>query len=185
MNQTNSIFDAYCALPISDSKPSYIKMDSPATPAFDACHAQSDYDVNSCILIVTVGAHMQDFISRKDAHTWALKVVRKAIIEKGALWEGDLRLTTPMRSTVSGMQYKLQFTNVPEQLMTEVIIPAFQKDDCQVERLSKDAEKAFKDHSISRARDALKRAQAIGDVAVVNSTIDRSHPQILSNVYGF
>ena len=56
--------------------------------------------------------------------------------------------------------------------MSTVIIPAFERVG-QVAKLSKDQESFDKAQSLSRATDASKRAQAIGDVAGTNSTIER------------
>ena len=114
-------------------------MDIPTTPVVDACD-----DVNTCILLVRVGSHMQDHISRKDAYSWMNKVIRKGVNEKGAHWEGDLQKVIPMRQAINGMEYKVQFEDVPEQLIQDVILPVLQKADCQVKRLSKDAERTFR-----------------------------------------
>ena len=116
---------------------------------------------------------MQDHISHKDAYSWMNKVIRKAVNEKGALWEGDLQKVIPMRQTISGMEYKVQFEDVPEALIQDVILPVLQKADCQVKRLSKDAERTFREHAMKRARLATRNAEAIGDYAKSQSLIQQ------------
>ena len=88
------------------------------------------------------------------------------------MFEGYLQHAIPLRAIVSGMKFKLLFVGVPDQLMSTVIIPAFEREG-QVAKLSKDQESFDKAQSLSKATDASKRAQAIGDVAGTNSTIER------------
>ena len=78
-----------------------------------------------------------------------------------------------------GMRFKLHFVGVPESLMTSVIIPGFEKN-CHVTRMLKDEKKHDNAKSQAKALDKSKRAQAIGDVAAMNSTIERSQLHILS-----
>ena len=120
-------------------------------------------------------------ISRKEAFKWAFGIIRKATKDADTFVEGDLQKVIPLRATVSGMKFKLHFVGVPDQLMSSVIISAFEKEG-QVAKLSKDQEEFDKAQALSNAGDASKRAQAIGDVAGVNSTIERSLPHFLSLV---
>ena len=136
------------------------------------CRAPTDRNENSCILIVTVMNHCDEWISRKEAFKWAFGIFRNAAKDADMILKGDLQKVIPLRATVSGMQLNLHVVGVPDQLMSSVIIPAFEKEG-QVAKLSKDQEELDKAKALSKAGDASKRAQAIGDVASVNSTIER------------
>ena len=84
-------------------------------------------DDESCVLMVTVSGHFDDWVSRQEAYKWALQIVRRATHDASATWEGDLRQVVPVRTTITGMMLKLHFVGVPESLMTSVIIPGFEK----------------------------------------------------------
>ena len=64
--------------------------------------------------------------NRKQAYAWACKVVRDAMQQKGALMEGTLRNVIPLREGIDGMQLKVIFVDVPAELMSTVIQPAFE-----------------------------------------------------------
>ena len=89
--------------------------------------APTDQDDSSCILMVTVSGQFDEWVTRKEAYKWALKIVRKATHDASAMWEGDLHKVIPLRATITGMRFKLHFVGVPESLMTSVIIPGFEK----------------------------------------------------------
>ena len=145
------------------------------------CRAPTDRDENSCTLMVTVMNYCVEYISRKEPFEWAFGIIRKATKDAHTIFEGDLQKVIPLRATVSGKEFKLHFVGVPDQLMNSVIIPTFEQEG-QVAKLSNDREEFDKAKALSNAGDASKRAQAIGDVAGVNSTIERSLPQMLSLV---
>ena len=130
-------------------------------------------------MTVTVLNYRDDYISKRDAFKWAIGIIRTATKDADTFVEGDLHKVIPLRATVSGMQFKLHFVGVPDQLMSSVILPAFEKEG-QVAKLSRDQKEKDKARCSSKASDTAKRAQAIGDVAGVNSTIERSLPQIVS-----
>ena len=146
------------------------------------CRAPTDRDENSCTLMVTVMNYCDEYISNKEALKWAFGIIRKATKDAHTIFEGDLQKVIPLRAIVSGKEFKLHFVGVPDQSMNSVIIPAFQQEG-QVAKLSEDQEESDKAKALSKAGDSSKRAQAIGDVASVNSTIERSLPQMLSSVW--
>ena len=121
------------------------------------CRAPTDRDENSCIMIVTVMNHCDEWISRKEAFKWAFGIIRKATKDAHTIFEGDLQKVIPLRATVSGKEFKLHFVGVPDQLMNSVIIPAFEQEG-QVAKLSKDQEESDKAQALSKAGDASKRA---------------------------
>ena len=92
------------------------------------CRAPTDRDENSCILIVTVMNHCDEWISRKEAFKGAFGIIRKATKDVDTFVEGDLQKVILLRATVSGMKFKLHFVGVPDQLMSSVIIPAFEQE---------------------------------------------------------
>jgi hypothetical protein len=141
--------------------------------------APTDRDEISCIMLVTVMKHCDEWISGKEAFKWTFGIIRKATKDADTFFEGDLQQVAPLRASVSGRKFKSHFVGVPDQLMSSVIIPAFEKEG-QVAKLSKDQEELDKAQALSKAGDVSKRAQAIGDVAGVNSTIERSLPHMLS-----
>ena len=139
-----------------------------------------DRDEESCILMVTVpDLSPNERMTRQDAYNWAVQNVRKATHAESACWQGQLIKAIPVRSTVAGKLIKLHFVGVPESLMTSVIIPGLEKDG-QVDRMSKDEEECDKARAQAKGRDKRKRAQAIGNVTAVTSTVDRSQFPILS-----
>ena len=143
------------------------------------CRAATDPDENCCIMIVTVLNYRDEDISKRDAFKWAIGIISTATKDADTFVEGDLHKVIPLRATVSGMQFKLHFVGVPDQLMSSVIITAFEKGG-QVAKFSKDQEESYKARCKSKASDTAKRDEAIGDVAGVNSTIERSLPKIVS-----
>ena len=141
----------------------YIAMDS---------HSATDPDENGCIMIVTVLNYREDYISRTDAFKWAIGVIRTATKEADTSFEGELHKVIPLRATVTGIQFKLHFVSVPDQLMSTVIIPAFEEEG-QVARLSKDQQQHDKARCDAKAADTALRAQAIGDLKGVNSMLGK------------
>ena len=135
------------------------------------CHAATDPDENCCITTVAVLSYRDDYISKKDAFKWAIGIIRTATRDADTFVEGELHKVIPLRATVSGMQFKLHFVGVPDQLMSSVILPAFEKEG-QVAKFSKDQEENDEARCFSKAADTAKRAQAIGDVAGVNSMLE-------------
>ena len=133
---------------VSLPQSSYITMD---------CRAATDPDENCCIMVVTVLNYRDDYIFKKDAFKWAIGIIRTATKDADTHFEGDLHKVIPLRATVSGMQFKLHFVGVPDQLMSSVIIPAFEKEG-QVAKLSKDQEADDKARCLSKASDTAKRA---------------------------
>ena len=90
-------------------------------------YSATDPDANCCIMTVTVLNYREDYISRSDAFKWATKIIRTATKEAETSFEGELHKAILLKSTVTGIQFKLHFVGVPEQLMSTVIIPAFEK----------------------------------------------------------
>ena len=137
--------------------------------------ASADQDDSTCVLIVSTTSQFADseWVTRKEAYTWAMKTARKATLEAGALWEGDLLKVVPMRATVAGLRVKLIFVGVSESLMSSVIIPAFQQTG-QVRRMTHDEMMLDQSKSQAKAFDRSTRAKIIGNVAATNATIDRS-----------
>ena len=135
--------------------------------------ASTDQDEGSCILMVTVSGQFAEWVSRKEAYIWALRIVRKATQDAGAMWEGDLRTVVPLRATIAGLKLKLIFVGVSESLMSSVLIPAFEKEG-QVKRLTHAEVMLDQSQSKAKALDRSTRAKIIGNVAATNATIDRS-----------
>ena len=130
-------------------------------------------DDESCTLMVTVAdLGPNERMTRQDAYNWALQNIRKATHAEHACWQGQLISAIPVRSTVAGRLIKLKFVGVPESLMSSVIIPGLEKDG-QVDRMSKDEEAYDRTRAQAKGRDKRKRVQAIGNVAAVNSTVER------------
>ena len=98
--------------------------------------APTDRDEHFCLLIVTVMNHCDEWITRKEAFKWAFGIIRKATKDAETHIEGYLHQVIPLRATVSGMKFKLLFVGVPDQSMSTIIIPAFEKEG-QVAKLSK------------------------------------------------
>ena len=135
-------------------------------------YSATDPDANCCIMIVTVLNYREDYISRSDAFKWATKIIRTATKEADTSFEGELHKVIPLRSTVTGIQFKFHFVGVPEQLMSTVIIPAFEKQG-QVAKFSKDQEQTDKARCESKAADTAMRAQAIGDLKGVSALLGK------------
>ena len=121
------------------------------------CHAATDPHGNCCIMTVTVLNYRDDFISKRDAFKWAIGIIRTATKDADTIVEGELHKVIPLRATVSGMQFKLHFVGVPDQLMSSVIIPAFEKEG-QVAKFSKCQQENDKARCLSKASDIAKLA---------------------------
>ena len=70
------------------------------------------------------------------------------------------------------MLFKLHFVGVPEQLMSTVIIPGFEREG-QVSKFSKDQEQNDKARCESKAADTAMRAQAIGYLKGVSALLTK------------
>ena len=81
----------------------------------------------SCTLLVTVVGFADDWVASDTATEWATNIVRKAVRESDHNWEGDLLHAIPLNSTVAGKRFKLKFVGVPELLIAEIVMPAFEK----------------------------------------------------------
>ena len=136
------------------------------------CRAPTDRNENCCIVIVTVMNYRDDYIFRKEAFKWAIGIIRTATKDADTFFEGELHKVIPLRATVSGMQFKLYFVGVPDQLMSSVILPAFEKEG-QVAKFSKDQEQNDKARCESKAADTAMRAQAIGDLKGVSALLTK------------
>ena len=133
-------------------------------------HSATDPDENCCIMIVTVLNYREGYISRTDASKWAIGIIRTATKDADTIFEGELHKVIPLRTTVSGIQFKLHFVGVPEQLMSTVILPGFEKQG-QVAKCSKDQEQNDKARCESNAADTAMRAQATGDLKGVSALL--------------
>ena len=101
-------------------------------------HSPIAQDDESRIFMATVPSDVFDeWVTRRDAYKWALQIVRKAIHDANASWEGELRSVFALRQTVAGTLLKLRFIGVPESLMTAVVLPGFESV-CQIKRMTKD-----------------------------------------------
>ena len=80
-----------------------------------------------CTLLVTVLGFADDWIGSDTATKWATDIFRKAVSESYHKWEDDLLHVIPLNSTVAGKSFKLKFEGVPELLISEIVLPAFEK----------------------------------------------------------
>lgn len=88
--------------------------------------APTDQASGTCTLMVTVPGQFEEWVSRTVAYKWAAKIVRKALNDASASWEGELKKVVPLRATIAGTLTKLQFEGVPERLMISVVILGFE-----------------------------------------------------------
>ena len=126
-------------------------------------HSATDPDAFADIFIVSKLDHREGYISQPEATKWAIKIIRDATKEAGTSFEGELFKVIPLRKTVSGILFKVHFMGVPENLMSTVIIPAFEREG-PVTKFSKDEEQQDKARSAHKAADCTARARAIGDI---------------------
>ena len=112
----------------------------------------------TCILLVTVTNFSGEWVGSDAANWWATNIVRTAVSETDQKSEGDLVQVISLNSTVAGKRFKLTFVGVPEFLIADIVMPAFQKLG-QVTKVSSEEEMAC-----GRPENAGRRAQAIGDV---------------------
>ena len=126
-------------------------------------HSATDPDVFADIFTVSTLDNREGYISQPEAMKWAFKIIRGATKEAGTSFEGELHKVIPLKKTVTGMLFKLHFMGVPENLMSTVIIPAFEREG-PVTKFSKDEEQHDKARSAHKAADAKARARAIGDI---------------------
>ena len=135
-------------------------------------YSATDPDVNFCIMTVTVLNYREDYISKQEAFKWAFNIIRTATKEAHTSFEGELHKVIPLKTTVTGMLFKLHFVGVPEQLMSTVIIPGFEREG-QVSKFSKDQEQNDNARCESKAADTAMRAQAIGDLKGVSALLTK------------
>ena len=126
-------------------------------------HSATDPDVFADIFTVSTLDNREEYITQPEARKWATKIIRGATKEAGSSFEGELFKVIPLRKTVSGILFKVHFMGVPENLMSTVIIPAFEREG-PVTKFSKDEEQHDKARSAQKAADAKARARAIGDI---------------------
>ena len=126
-------------------------------------HSATDPDVFADIFTVSTLDNREGYISQPEAMKWAFKIIRGATKEAQTSFEGELHKVIPLKKTVTGMLFKLHFMGVPENLMSTVIIPAFEREG-PVTKFSKDEEQHDKTRSARKAEDAKARARAIGDI---------------------
>ena len=94
-------------------------------------------------MLVTVVGFADDWVGSDTATKWATNIVRKAVSESYHTWEGDLLHVIPLNSTVAGKRFKLKFEGVPELLISDIVLPAFEKLG-QVRRVSTEEDMAHK-----------------------------------------
>ena len=122
----------------------------------------------TCILLVTLTNFSDEWVGSDAANRWATNIVRAAVSKTYQKLEGDLVQVIPLNSTVAGKRFKLKFVGVPELLIADIVMPAFQKLG-QVKKVSSEEEMAR-----GRPETARRRAQAIGDVDKVSTFMENS-----------
>ena len=132
-----------------------------------------DDDGSSCCLLVTKLGQDMKWTDRKEAYVWASSLLRHIIAKADASWEGELKVVLPLKPTVTGFLYKMVFTNVPDALMENVIVPGIQEQQCTVERVQKDLAAEQRRNSESRMIQIRSRIDAIGNVSKMQQTIGR------------
>ena len=91
-------------------------------------HSATDPDVFADIFTVSTLDNREGYISQPEARKWATKIIGGATKEAGTSFEGELFKVIPLRKTVTGIRFKVHFMGVPENLMSTVIIPAFERE---------------------------------------------------------
>ena len=86
---------------------------------------QSDEAQISVLIVAVKDWSGPDWVDASVASEWATKVIKQAVEENGTRWEGGLTVT-PLSSTPEGKRFRLRFTNVPEALISSVVMPAFE-----------------------------------------------------------
>ena len=81
----------------------------------------------TCILLVIVTNFSDEWVGSDAANRWATNIVRTAVSETYQQWEGYLVQVIPLNSTAAGNRLKLKIVGVPELLIADIAMPAFQK----------------------------------------------------------
>ena len=110
-------------------------------------------------------------MSRADAHEWAKPLLRQIIERADERWEGNLTTVIPVKPTFQGFLFKMIFTEVPERVMTDVILPVLQEQACTVKREQQDLAEAQRKQSAQRLAKIKRRIEKIADVEGLQQTL--------------
>ena len=126
---------------------------------------------STSVLLVTQTGHEAQWMSRADAHEWAKPILRQIIDRADGRWEGRLKTVIPAKSTFEGFVFKMIFTDVPECVIIDYILPVLKERACIVKRVSEDEAEAQRKQSFQRLAKITTQIDKIGDVAGTHKTI--------------
>ena len=119
-----------------------------------------------CVLLVTRLEHQPlEKEDRKVSYAWATSVFKDIIETSSKSFEGELKVVIPLRMVVTGFVYKLILKNVPEELVTEVLIPGLQQRCCLVQRMEAQMAEQDRKRAHKRLQEVKEQCQDIGDTA--------------------
>ena len=138
----------------------------------DAAMAENkDVADDSCVLIVTK-LEQTEILFRKDAYAWVARMMHGIMQKHDTLFEGEMKAVIPMGMSISGCRYKAVFENVPDMMMTSIIIPGMEEQGCSVKMVEKSIQLLDKARNSSRGASKRSRVEGIGQVTDLKATID-------------
>ena len=93
--------------------------------------------------------------------------------KNGFTLEGEMKAVSPIGLGMTGAKYKAVFSNVPDPMLDDSIIPGLEEQNCRVQRLRQDLQAQDRKRSMASLQKIQSRVDSIGDVTKLTATIDR------------
>ena len=117
----------------------------------------------SYVLIVTRLDHKVEWTSRPESYKWAKELCQDIVESASRTFQGELKTVIPLRSVITGFQYKIVLLDVPEDFLAEVLLPGLEHRGCVVRKLDDESAAIDRKRSEKRLHDAKEKCDQIGD----------------------
>ena len=121
----------------------------------------------SCVLLVTRLEYKppEKGTNRKASYEWGTSLFQDIIESSSKTFEGELKTVIPLRIVIRGFLYKFILSNVPDELVMQVLIPGLQQRCCTVHRVDTQLAEHDRKRAEKRLQEVKEQCQEVGDVA--------------------